>query len=197
MVRQDILGGLKEALSREQSLKQAMITFLNAGYNKRDIENAARFLLQEQQQMQGIQPMQPRPTPSGQPIQKPLSVVRPKPTPSRSQFAPPLHPQKPMPIQPVKPVETKPITTPKPAPRSPFARPLHPQKPKPQLAQKIVQKIEPASRVSTYAPTPDLLKDKIILGVLIFILFVLLGLLASTFIFKEQLMVFLDKLFGI
>jgi len=42
MVREDILGGLKSAISRGESLKQAMITFYNAGYKKEEIEWAAK-----------------------------------------------------------------------------------------------------------------------------------------------------------
>jgi hypothetical protein len=37
-----LLGGLESALARGQPLKQAMISFYNAGYKKEDIENAAR-----------------------------------------------------------------------------------------------------------------------------------------------------------
>lgn len=44
MVREDIIGGLKSALTRGFSLKDAMISFYNAGYTKEDIEEAARKL---------------------------------------------------------------------------------------------------------------------------------------------------------
>lgn len=44
MVRDDILGGLNSALARGQSLRQAMMSFYNAGYQKLEIEEAARFL---------------------------------------------------------------------------------------------------------------------------------------------------------
>ncbi|RLG16286.1 hypothetical protein DRN69_01160 [Candidatus Pacearchaeota archaeon] len=49
MVNQDILGGLKSALERGESLKQAMMTFYNAGYRKEEIEEAARALKEEQE----------------------------------------------------------------------------------------------------------------------------------------------------
>lgn len=42
MAREDIIGGLKSALIRGYSLKDAMISFYNAGYKKEDIEDAAR-----------------------------------------------------------------------------------------------------------------------------------------------------------
>jgi cobalamin biosynthesis Mg chelatase CobN len=38
----DILGGIKAAISRGETLKQAMITLFNAGYSKGEIEDAAR-----------------------------------------------------------------------------------------------------------------------------------------------------------
>lgn len=44
MPKQDIIGGLKSALERGESLRQAMITFYNAGYKKEEIEEAARAL---------------------------------------------------------------------------------------------------------------------------------------------------------
>src|SRR3972149_1144440 len=52
MVRYDILGGLELALSKGESLNQAMQTFFNAGYKREDIEEAARFL---QGSMENIQ----------------------------------------------------------------------------------------------------------------------------------------------
>lgn len=44
MVREDILEGLRVALHRGESLKQAMMTFYNSGYNNQEIEEAARAL---------------------------------------------------------------------------------------------------------------------------------------------------------
>lgn len=42
LVREDILGGLKSATERGESLEKAMKTFHNAGYKKEDIEEAAQ-----------------------------------------------------------------------------------------------------------------------------------------------------------
>lgn len=47
MVNVDILEGLKAGLERKQSLKRAMMSFFNAGYNRAEIEEAARALNQE------------------------------------------------------------------------------------------------------------------------------------------------------
>ncbi len=43
-MNEEILGGLKSALERGESLQRAMMTFFNAGYNKEEIEEAARAL---------------------------------------------------------------------------------------------------------------------------------------------------------
>ncbi|MBU1129579.1 MAG: hypothetical protein KJ949_03045 [Nanoarchaeota archaeon] len=74
MVRFDILGGLKAAVQKGSSLKQAMITFYNAGYLKEEIEEAAKILVSQgpiqpvaqsnqqqitQQPQQNLQPGQP------------------------------------------------------------------------------------------------------------------------------------------
>jgi len=44
VLNEEILGGLKSAIERGNSLKRAMMTFFNAGYKKEEIEEAARFL---------------------------------------------------------------------------------------------------------------------------------------------------------
>ena len=44
MPNEEILGGLKSAIDRGESLQKAMMTFYNAGYKKEEIEEAARFL---------------------------------------------------------------------------------------------------------------------------------------------------------
>jgi len=43
-VREDILGGLKLAVSKGESLQQAMQSLYNSGYAKGDIEKSAREL---------------------------------------------------------------------------------------------------------------------------------------------------------
>jgi cobalamin biosynthesis Mg chelatase CobN len=45
MVNEEIVGGLKNALERGDSIKRAMMTFFNAGYDKKEIEDAAATLL--------------------------------------------------------------------------------------------------------------------------------------------------------
>jgi hypothetical protein len=56
MIDEEILGGLKSAIARGESLEKAMMTFYNAGYPKVKIEEAARTL-----QMHERQPIQTPP----------------------------------------------------------------------------------------------------------------------------------------
>lgn len=44
MVNEEIVGGLMSALSRGESLQAAMMTFFNAGYDKKEIEDAAKIV---------------------------------------------------------------------------------------------------------------------------------------------------------
>ena len=83
MVNQAIFEGLKRAVKKGETLRQAMMSFYNAGYPKEEIEEAARAFQAERarekelqmQQNQGIQPatLQKKPieqkTPEGK-IQK-------------------------------------------------------------------------------------------------------------------------------
>jgi len=44
MVREDILGGLKNAVERGESLEEAKSSFITAGYSSFEVEEAARVL---------------------------------------------------------------------------------------------------------------------------------------------------------
>ncbi len=46
MVNEEIVGGLRLALERGESMNKAMMTFFNAGYTKEEIEEAAKTLSQ-------------------------------------------------------------------------------------------------------------------------------------------------------
>lgn len=48
MVNEEILGGLRVAISHKSSLKNAMQSFYNAGYKKEEIEEAAKIVFAEQ-----------------------------------------------------------------------------------------------------------------------------------------------------
>lgn len=68
MVDQDIFGALKCAVARGQSLQQAMLSLYNAGYNKQDIEEAARAL-QSEPSSYSFQPQKQQPVTSQNPVQ--------------------------------------------------------------------------------------------------------------------------------
>jgi len=61
-MNQDVLSGLKSALARGSSLKDAMQTFYNAGYKKEEIEEAARALQMEQREQLQKPLLQPQKT---------------------------------------------------------------------------------------------------------------------------------------
>jgi len=56
MAREEIVEGLRQAVSKGEQLEKAMASFSNAGYPKEDIEEAARVL-----QMPTIYQSQPQP----------------------------------------------------------------------------------------------------------------------------------------
>jgi len=61
MVKEEIIGGLKLALQRGDSLRRAMMTFYEAGYLKEEIEQAARELsanMLSSQKKPAVQPEQ-------------------------------------------------------------------------------------------------------------------------------------------
>jgi hypothetical protein len=45
MVNEEIVGGLKNALEHGDNIKNAMMSFFNAGYEKNEIEESARIVL--------------------------------------------------------------------------------------------------------------------------------------------------------
>ena len=44
MVREDLIGAIKNAIERGYSLESAKISLTNAGYNKEEVEEAANFI---------------------------------------------------------------------------------------------------------------------------------------------------------
>jgi len=55
-VKDEIVGGLRLAVSKGEPLKSAMMSFYNAGYSKQDVEDAARAL--QVPQLPQTQPLQ-------------------------------------------------------------------------------------------------------------------------------------------
>ena len=77
MVNEEIIEGLKLAVSKGESLQSAMMSFYNAGYLKQEIEEAANAMQHPQvnqiiTQTQQTQPVQQ----PQQPIQVPVSQIQ-------------------------------------------------------------------------------------------------------------------------
>ncbi len=168
MVNEGILGGLKLALSKGESLKQAMMTFYNAGYKKEEIEEAARTLQKEGGQEEISQ--KPEKPLKQKKIQKPSKQRQIK-----------------TPIQKVssygEPTATKPPVK--------KEMPAVPEKIKKEETQKP-EKISP-QKISGYEKQKP--KGKIIIILLIFFLLFLLGALVAVFLFKQELADFFNNLF--
>lgn len=76
-MRYDLLGGLRLALSKGDSLQQAMQSFYNAGYTKEEIEDAARVLNTHPPQPYAPSPLQMQQPSKGfsrAPINRPLAM---------------------------------------------------------------------------------------------------------------------------
>jgi hypothetical protein len=168
---EEILGGLKAATSRGETLKEAMMTFYQAGYDKAEIEEAARAYLSQTQGQPNFNPAQR--------IQMPSAQVKPeekKKEEKKGLFG------KKSPILPAK--------------MTPGLKPLTP--PKTGAAVTAKQDKKPLQKVSNYEPpkrkAPTSGKGlTILLGI---ILFLLLGALAAVILFKAELVNFFNSLFG-
>ena len=73
MVNIDLLEGLKVAISKGETLQQAMQSFYNAGYNKKDIEESAKAL---QYQIHQEQIQKPKLMKSEDNIKKPMELSK-------------------------------------------------------------------------------------------------------------------------
>lgn len=77
MPREDIIGGLKNALARGQPLQSAIQSFLNAGYAKEDVEEAARSLSSSNAGLNKLTPaIQAKPIPIIKQISSSTTVVQ-------------------------------------------------------------------------------------------------------------------------
>lgn len=92
MVNEEILGGLRNALERGQTLDKAVQSFINAGYNSNDVKAAASKINQGASTM--MQPSQPKeqkpeekpsPTKPSVPQQKETPKTQPSPQPQTEQ----------------------------------------------------------------------------------------------------------------
>lgn len=155
---QEILGGLNSAINRGESLKDAMMTFYQAGYDKVEIEETARALLNQQRNMSAVGDSKQKNTPEdkrapAQPIAKETKTLAAQSTTK----------------------EIKPQPSPAPA-KGAGTVPKH---------------------VSSYGvkkAVPEKPKSNVVTVILIFALLVLLGVLAAVFLFKEDLVNFVNGL---
>lgn len=182
-MNEEILGGLRNAVGRGESLNKAMMTFFNAGYKKEEIEEAARFMNQN-------------PIKVSQPIQQ----EKPKENFFTKMFSEKNKPEK-SPVPVAKPVSPQPSSQPIPqaiipdvskAPKSILqsTQPVsnYGENKNNSIAQPVAQK------VSDYGN--EGIKDRVAIVILIVVLVILIGLLASVFLFKQEITNFLSGLFG-
>jgi hypothetical protein len=185
MTNEEIVGGIRIALERGESLKRAMMTFFNAGYKKEEIEEAARFVNEN---------------PTEYP--KTSSVVQVQKKGLFGQTIKEKIPEK-------KIISSQPIVVPQ-APIQSSSQPAQqivsnygeqlsiPANNNPQVKQIISNYGEkqnlsqPVQKVSNYIDGKS--KDKIIVIILIALLIFLLGLLASIFLFKTEIINFFSNL---
>lgn len=182
MVNEELVGGLKNALERGDSLKSAMMSFFNAGYDKKEIEEAAATLL-------NYPTAKPAPTPMKQPEQKNISP--PKSMQKISQYGEEKIPT-PKPIAPpqkqsyhqIQKVDLPPIKkfAPKEIPKVIVSA-------LPQTTPK--KKSQPSKEVQSSIMTTQ---EKAIIAILIGLLVFLVGLLVVIFLFRQQLIDFISSL---
>lgn len=148
---QEILGGLKTAIERGETLKDAMMTFYQAGYDKYEIEDAARAYLNQQRSGEdGLN--------VGQRLQP--SVPEKKEEIKRQEMNKPVEAQN-MPI-----IEKK---------------------------RELTQQVASAyTGMKKPAPT----KNNAVTIILILVLLMLVGVLAAVFLFRNELVDFINKMFG-
>jgi FtsZ-interacting cell division protein ZipA len=195
MVNEAILGALKSALARGESLKKAMMTVYNAGYKREDISEAARSINEEGslpqaqpiQQENTTQPKKPATIKTLTPSKK-LSRKEKKSKKAKESDKPTKQPQiiqQPQALQQVQPSTKQLQGTPQQAQQP--QTPQQVQQPIP--GQGVVQK------VSGYGQPPTT-KSKTMIILLGFILLFLIGILVTIFLFKEELLNFFNNLFS-
>jgi hypothetical protein len=173
MVNEEILGGLKSALERGHSLERAMISLFNAGYKRKEIEEAAVALLESRPSLQ-VQTQ-------AELAQEKERIKSPPPDMTaqiRAKSAPELQ-------APSAQVPMPPPSMPKP---TLVQKPIQPQKP----LERSVQRISSYGRVEPKESS----KEKGIIIVLIILLVLLVGLFAAIFLYRQQFIDFLNSFFG-
>lgn len=76
VARDDIVGGLREALQRGETIEKAMATFYRAGYRRQDIEDSARALYSSGVSTKPVQVAKPIPKKIvAQPVKKTKPII--------------------------------------------------------------------------------------------------------------------------
>ena len=182
---QEILGGLRAAIERGETLKDAMMTFYQAGYDKTEIEEAARaYLNQQKSEAQNINVAQ-----RVQPGQKEMSkeekleeMNKPKERPEPKSMSEPESKSMPMMSKP----EPKPMPI-MPKPKSVSSELLNKKK------EITPQKVSAYEMPKKKDQNPR--KNNALTYILIFVLLFLFGILAAVYLFKDELIQFINGMF--
>ncbi len=172
MINQEILSGLRLALERGHSIKDAMMSFYNAGYNREEIEEAAKAL---QMQQPSLLTPQPKPSPT-KPSPALTFVKKPEKREKPEKVKPPFQVQQP--IQPIK----QPVQQLQPQPQVQVA-------PTTQFPQQIPQVIQVVSKYD------EKTNRNALIVILVIALISLFGVLSALLIFKNEIVTLLSKLF--
>lgn len=184
MAREEILEGLRLAVSRGHPLQDAMQSFFNAGYKREDIEYAARMF----NSSQSLTPQTQR----NQVPQKPQ--IQSKPSPNSPSKSPPINGY-PIMKNPFAPKQMAPAT--KPVQKKQIAPPPGPKRPYPHSAfpNSQVQRPKTVPVVSKYEgdESQEGKKTDTVTIILFVVLLILIIALVSVFIFKDSLIQFLNR----
>ncbi len=168
MVRQDILGGLRVAMQSGDSLRDAMMSFYLAGYQKQDIEEAARAL----QQQGGIQAIQT----------------------SNKKQEENKHEQKNL-VQEMKKLDSKTSLKKFTPLKQNKIEIKNLQNKKPEIKQKVSSYGEnKTTSKNKFSYKPNSKKDKVVIVLLIVLGIILLGLIGIFFLYKPAIIEFFNKL---
>ncbi|MFA5071723.1 MAG: hypothetical protein WC511_05185 [Candidatus Pacearchaeota archaeon] len=190
MVNEEIVGGIKNALERGDSLRNAMMSFFNAGYDRKEIEEAAATLLNYQPAKS--ETTVPIPMTKNVEIKKEISAPKNiqkvssygedvEVTPTRIASSKTVSQEMPSPVPKVI-INEEQKFIPKELPRTIINA-------MPQTNAKKMEK--PIQKVSSSAMTPQ---EKVIIAILVGLLIFLIGLLVVIFLFRQQLIDFISSL---
>jgi len=165
LTNQEILGGLKAAIERGQNLKEAMMTFYQAGYKKEEIEDAARAYIYLQRGNSEVEVLnkekEETKSPNKEKVVSGFNIKKE----SQTEYS---------------------------GVQKTFVPLIGGEGKEEKSGKKVVQKI------SGYNDQKDLtqFKSSAVTSILVVTLLVLIGILALVFLFKSELIDFINGLFG-